>query len=197
MSRWKPDARGRLIKAAIELFAERGYDATTVTEIAERAGLTKRTFFRYFSDKREVLFYGSEELERIWLEALTATPTDASPLAAVMAGFDPIAELFEGRLPFARLRAEIIMANPELQERELIKLQRLAESIKAALVERGIAHDAAMLAAQTGLTVFHVAFARWVAQEDPTAFRRLIDESLDELSEVITAEPAATRRSSG
>src|SRR5690242_4484540 len=84
MSRWKPDARGRLTKAAIELFAEQGYDATTVAEIAARAGLTKRTFFRYFTDKREVLFSGSEELERIWLEALTATPTDTSPLAAVV-----------------------------------------------------------------------------------------------------------------
>src|SRR3954449_12783834 len=101
MSRWKPDARGRLIQAAIDLFAEQGYDATTVAEIAERAGLTKRTFFRYFTDKREVLFSGSEELERIWLQALSATPTDTSPLAAVIAGFDPITELFEERLPFA------------------------------------------------------------------------------------------------
>ncbi|MBV9336998.1 MAG: TetR family transcriptional regulator [Solirubrobacterales bacterium] len=193
MSRWKPDAQGRLIKAAIELFAEQGYDATTVAEIAERAGLTKRTFFRYFTDKREVLFFGSEELERIWLEALATTPTDASPLAAVMAGFDPIAEMFEERLAFARLRAGIIMANPELQERELIKLQRLAGSIKAALLERGVPLNAAILAAQTGLTVFHVAFARWVAQDDPAALRRLIDESLDDLRKVTAAEPAATR----
>ena len=193
MSRWKPDAQGRLIKAAIELFAEQGYDATTVAEIAERAGLTKRTFFRYFTDKREVLFFGSEELERIWLEALATTPTDASPLAAVMAGFDPIAEMFEERLPFARLRAGIIMANPELQERELIKLQRLASSIQAALLERGVPINAAILAAQTGLTVFHVAFARWVTQDDPAALRRLIDESLDELREVTAAEPAAAR----
>ena len=193
MPRWKPDAQGRLIKAAIELFAEQGYDATTVVEIAERAGLTKRTFFRYFTDKREVLFFGAEELERIWLDALTATPADASPLAAVMAGFDPIVEMFEERLPFAQLRAGIIKANPELQERELIKLQRLAESITAALVERGVPLNAAMLAAQTGLTVFHVAFARWVAQDDPAAFRRLIDDSVEELREVITAEPVLAR----
>jgi AcrR family transcriptional regulator len=189
MPRWKPDAQGRLITAAIELFAEQGYEATTVAEIAERAGLTKRTFFRYFTDKREVLFFGSEELERTWLEALTATPADATPLAAVIAGFDPIAVIFEERLPFARLRARIITANPELQERELIKLQRLAGSIAAALVERGVSLNAAMLAAQTGLTVFHVAFSRWVAQDDPAAFRRLIDDSLGELRDVITAEP--------
>jgi AcrR family transcriptional regulator len=192
MGRWKPDAQGRLVKAAIELFADQGYDATTVAEIAERAGLTKRTFFRYFTDKREVLFFGAEDLERIWLEALAATPTDAGPLAAVMAAFDPIGEMFAERLPFARLRAGIIIANPELQERELIKLQRLAASITAALIERGAPLNTAILAAQTGLTVFHVAFARWVAQDDPAALRRLIDESLDELREVITAEPAAT-----
>ncbi len=197
MPRWRPDAQGRLTKAAIELFAEQGYDATTVTDIAEHAGLTKRTFFRYFSDKREVLFFGSDELERIWLEALAAAPADARPLAAVTAGFDPIAAMFEERLPFARLRAQIIMDNPELQERELIKLQRLAGSITAALLERGVPLNAATLAAQTGLTVFHVAFARWVAQDDPAALRRLIDESLDELREVLTREPAAPKRVSG
>ncbi len=194
MSRWKPDARGRLIAATIELFAEQGYDATTVAEIAERAGLTKRTFFRYFSDKREVLFFGSEELERIWLEALAAASRDASPLAAVIAGFTPVAEMFEERLLFARTRAGIIAANPELQERELIKLQRLAGSIAAALVARGASPNAATLAAQTAVTVFHVAFARWVAQDDPDAFRRLMDEALDELREVISAEPAGVTR---
>jgi AcrR family transcriptional regulator len=192
MGRWKPDAQGRLSTAAIELFAEQGYDATTVAEIAERAGLTKRTFFRYFTDKREVLFFGAEELDRIWVAALAATPANGSPLAAVIAAFDPVAELFEERLPSARLRAGIITANPELQERQLIKLQRLAGSITAALTERGAPLNTAILAAQTGLSVFHVAFARWVAQDDPAALRRLIDESLDELREVITAEPAAT-----
>lgn len=181
------------MKAAIELFAEQGYDATTVAEIAEHAGLTKRTFFRYFTDKREVLFSGSEELERVWLEALAASPSDAGPLSAVIAGFDPVAQMFEERLHFARVRAGIVTANPELQERELIKLQRLAASIKAALVERGVPANAATLAAQTGLTVFHVAFERWVAQDDPGALRRLMDESLDELREVTSPDPKTTR----
>jgi AcrR family transcriptional regulator len=187
MSRWKPDAAGRLIKAAITLFAEQGYEQTTIAEIAERAGLTKRTFFRYFSDKREVLFDGSHELERAWLDAVTAAPPDATPLAAVTAGLDPVAEMFAERQDFARLRAGIIEANPELQERELIKLQNLAGSIKAALIERGVPANAAILAAQAGVTVFHVAFARWVQQGDPTAFRRLMDESLDELRSVTAA----------
>ncbi len=130
MSRWKPDAQGRLMSAAIELFDEQGYEATTVAEIAERAGLTKRTFFRYFSDKREVLFSGSQELQRLWLDGLAAAPAEASPLAVVTAGLDPVAEMFSERHPFARIRAQIIEANPELQERELIKLQSLAAAIK-------------------------------------------------------------------
>jgi AcrR family transcriptional regulator len=175
------------MSAAIELFNEQGYEATTVAEIAERAGLTKRTFFRYFSDKREVLFSGSQELQRLWLAGVAGAPADATALAVVAAGLDPVAEMFTERHAFARIRSGIIEANPELQERELIKLQTLAGAIKAALVERGVSANAAILAAQAGVTVFHVAFARWVAQDDPTAFRRLMDESLEELRSVTAA----------
>jgi AcrR family transcriptional regulator len=181
MTRWKPDAAGRLMTAALTLFEEQGYDATTVAQIAERAGLTKRTFFRYFADKREVLFGGGQELTDRWLGALRATPADAAPLDTVTAGFDPIAVMFEERWDFARVRAQIVEANPELKERELIKLQTLAGSIAQTLEDRGVSHNAAILAAQAGVTVFHVAFARWVTQDDPAAFRRLMDESLQEL----------------
>jgi AcrR family transcriptional regulator len=184
MSRWKPDAEGRLVVAAIALFAEQGYQATTVSEIAERAGLTQRTFFRYFSDKREVLFGGAAELSRLWLEAVAAAPSEATPLAAVTAGLDPVAHMFSERHDFARTRAAIVEANPELKERELIKLQNLAGAIEAALIERGVSASAAILAAQAGVTVFHVAFASWVSQDEPTAFRRLMDESLEELRSV-------------
>lgn len=188
VARWKPDAQGRLIKAAIELFDEQGYEATTVSQIAERAGLTKRTFFRYFSDKREVLFSGSEELQRLWLAGLDAAPADAGPLAAVVAGLDPVTEMFAERHPFARTRAAIIEANPELQERELIKLQSLAAAIKVALVDRHVPANEAILVAQMGVTVFHVAFARWVQGDDPAAFRRLIDASLRELRSVTAGD---------
>ena len=187
MSRWKPDAQGRLILAAIELFDEQGYEATTVAQIAERAGLTKRTFFRYFADKREVLFNGSEEMQHHWLTGLAAAPADAPPLSAVLRGLGPVAEMFIERHPFARTRAQIIEANPELQERELIKLQTLAGGLKAALIERGVAANAAILAAQAGVTVFHVAFAHWVAQDDPAALPRLIEEARRELQTVATA----------
>lgn len=193
MSRWKPDAVGRLMAAAIALFDEQGYDATTVAEIAERAGLTKRTFFRYFADKREVLFSGSEHLEHLWLEAVAAAPADADPLTAATAGFDPVAEMFTERHEYARIRARIIASNPELQERELIKLQTLAGAIKTALVDRGVSENAAILAAQAGVTVFHVAFARWVQQDAPAALRQLMDVSMEELRTVTAAQPQSAR----
>jgi len=184
VTRWKPDAAGRLVTAAMALFEEQGYDATTVAEIAERAGLTKRTFFRYFTDKREVLFGGAEELERRWVEAVQSAPADACPLTAVAAGFAPVAEMFEGIHAFTRVRARIVNANPELQERELIKLERLAGRIGAVLRARGVPDHAALLAAHSGVTVFHVAFGRWVAQDDPAALARLMEESLLELRSV-------------
>jgi AcrR family transcriptional regulator len=187
MSRWQPDPEGRLTKAAITLFEKQGYDETTVAEIAEAAGLTKRTFFRYFADKREVLFNGSHELQERWIGGIQAAPPDASPMAAVFAGLDEVAKLFTDRHPFARIRSRIIAANPELQERELIKLQSLADASKAALVDRSVPVNAAILASQAGVTVFHVAFARWVEQEDPAAFRQLMDEALEELRSVTAA----------
>jgi AcrR family transcriptional regulator len=187
MSRWQPDSQGRLIKAAITLFDQQGYDETTVAQIAETAGLTKRTFFRYFADKREVLFNGANELMERWIAGIEAAPAGASAMGSVNAGLDEVAELFADRHSFARMRSEIILANPELRERELIKLQSLADSITLALRKRGVPGNAAILAAQAGVTVFHVAFARWVRQNDAAAFRRIMDESLEDLRSVTAA----------
>lgn len=184
MPRWDPDAQGRLVKAALALFDEHGYDATTVAQIAEAAGLTKRTFFRYFADKREVLFDGSRALEALWASGIEAAPADAGPMAAVSAGLDQVARLFADRQPFARIRARVIAANPELRERELIKLQTLAGAVERALAERGVPPDTASLAAQAGITVFHAAFTRWLDQDDPAALGRLAHESLDQLRSV-------------
>lgn len=187
MSRWKPDAAGRLMEAAIVLFAEQGYDGTTVAEIADRAGLTKRTFFRYFTDKREVLFDGSAELERIWVEGVRDAAPDLAPMAAVDAGLDAVAEMFVDRHAFAGTRAGIVSSHPELQERELIKLQHLADAVTRTLLERGVGEHAASLAAWVGLGVFHTAFGRWVVQDDPAALRRLMDEALAEVRAVTAA----------
>src|ERR1700727_2972042 len=162
MVRWQPDARGRLVQAGFELYGERGFEHTTVAEIAERAGLTKGTFFRYFADKREVLFWGSGELEALFVTAVVAAPASASPLDAVAAALDAVAVMFEERREFAAQRQRIIVANPELQERELIKLAMLAAAVAQALRDRGIEDPAAILTAEAGVTVFRVAFERWV-----------------------------------
>lgn len=167
MTRWKPDARGRLEQAALELYAERGFDSTTVAEIAQRAGLTERTFFRYFSDKREVLFEGADLLRQVLVDAIAEAPGPSTPIEAVAIALDAAARLLEARRPFARRRQAIIAATPELQERELIKLASLAAGVAEALRRRGVEDPAASLAAEAGIAVFKVAFERWVEQGDP------------------------------
>ncbi len=187
MARWQPDARGRLQKSALDLFGERGFNETTVAEIAEHSGLTKRTFFRHFADKREVLFGGTAELEELFVSSVGGAPGSASPMQAMASGLDAAADMFEGRREFAALRQKIIVANPDLQERELTKLQRLAAAVAEALRGRGIGDPSAVLTAEAGITVFRVAFERWVADGESRGFRKLIDESMDELRDVTAA----------
>jgi AcrR family transcriptional regulator len=169
------------------LYGERGYDNTTVAEIAERAGLTKRTFFRHFADKREVLFAGAEGLEEQFVTEIRAAPESSTPLEAVAAALDAVAEWFEPVRAFAAQRQQIIAANPELQERELIKLQHLAGVVARALRERGVGDRAAILTAEASVTVFRVAFDRWVDQANDQPLGWLIRESLAELRALTAA----------
>jgi AcrR family transcriptional regulator len=187
MARWQPDARGRLQQAALTLYGERGFDNTTVAEIAERAGLTKRTFFRHFADKREVLFWGAEALEELFVTAVGAAPESAAPLDAVAAALDAAAAMFEQRRELAARRQQIIAANPELQERELIKLASLAGAVAEALRRRGVDDPAAILTAEAAITVFRVAFERWVDDTNRQPLQRLIRESLHELRAITAA----------
>lgn len=189
MSRWQPDAPGRLQEAALALFDERGYDDTTVAEIAARAGLTKRTFFRYFADKREVLFSRTEQLEQLIVDAVAAAPAETAPLDAVAAGLDAAAAMFEPVRDFATRRQRVIVASPELRERELIKLASLAEAIAVALRGRGVADPAAALAAEAGIAVFRLAFERWTAEPDGDGqpLQQLIRDSLAQLRVVAAA----------
>jgi AcrR family transcriptional regulator len=168
-------------------YGERGFDHTTVAEIAEHAGLTKRTFFRYYADKREVLFWGSEALEELFVTEVGAAPESATPLDAVTAALDAAAAMFEERRQSAARRQQIIAANPELQERELIKLASLAAARAEALRRRGVNDPAAILTAEAGITVFRVAFERWVDPANRQRLQRLIRESLDELRAVTAA----------
>ncbi|MFI2205417.1 TetR/AcrR family transcriptional regulator [Streptomyces sp. NPDC020192] len=190
MGRWEPDARGRLAKAALELYGERGYEQTTVAEIAKRAGLTERTFFRHYADKREVLFAGSGELEDLFVRAVTGAPESAPPLDALSLGLYAAAELFTDRRDFARARHAVITANAELQERELIKLASLTSSLAATLRRRGAPETTASLAAEAGVAVFKVAFERWIAPGEERLMAELTRESLDELKAVASGGQA-------
>ncbi|MYQ77696.1 MULTISPECIES: TetR/AcrR family transcriptional regulator [unclassified Streptomyces] len=154
----------------MELYAERGYEQTTVTEIAKRAGLTERTFFRHYADKREVLFAGSALLQERMVSALDGAPPSAPPIDAVAAALQAAAAVLDERHPQAMQRQRIITANAELQERELVKLASLASAMGEALRARGISEPAASLAAEAGIAVFKVAFERWI---DTTGVRGL------------------------
>ncbi len=184
MSRWEPDARSRLEQAALALYAERGFENTTVAEIAERAGLTERTFFRHFADKREVLFGGAGALVERLVAPIAAAPDSAAPIEAAMAGLEAAAALLEERADLARQRHAVIAASPELQERELIKLAFVGNAIGDALRRRGVADPTASLAAEVAVAVFRTAFERWIEGSDGQRLSRLIRESLDQLKAV-------------
>ena len=186
MARWEPDARGRLERAALELFVERGFEQATVTEIARRAGLTQRTFFRHFADKREVLFAGAGALQELLVSTVAAAPASAAPIDAVAAAIEAAGALLEERRESARPRRPDIAANPELRERELIKLASIASAIAEALRRRGVADPAAGLAAEAGIAVFKISFERWVSEPGPQDLARLMRESFGELR-VVTA----------
>ncbi|MHA6630598.1 TetR family transcriptional regulator [Pseudonocardia sichuanensis] len=177
MSRWEPDARGRMIRAAMELFAERGFEQTTAGDIAESAGVTERTFFRHFTDKREVLFDGSEAMQQTVRDAILAAAPDLPPLDAALAGVAAAAGLLEDRHDHAVRRARIIAANPALQERELLKLAAMADVTTGGLRARGVPEPSASLAAQSAVTVFQVAFTRWVTDDGAPGFADCIAEA--------------------
>ncbi|MEU9789158.1 helix-turn-helix domain-containing protein [Streptomyces sparsogenes] len=184
MSRWEPNARGRLEQAALELYSERGYEQTTVAEIAKRAGLTERTFFRHFADKREVLFAGAASLEELLVATVAELPESASPIDAVTAALDAAAAAFGERRAHARKRQTVITANAVLKERELIKLASLSAALADTLRGRGVGEPAASLTAEVGVAVFKVAFERWIEETNRRDFSHLIRESLDELKAV-------------
>jgi AcrR family transcriptional regulator len=186
MTRWEPNAPERLQQAAFELYTERGYDQTTVAEIAARAGLTERTFFRHFADKREVLFDGGDRFRATLIEPVEAAPPEATTLEAVMAGIEAAGSVFPA-LELVRRRQALILANPELQERELIKLASLATGLAGVLRRRGVADTAAELAAEAGVAVLRIAMTRWIEDPAERPWAVHVREAMDELRS-LTAE---------
>jgi AcrR family transcriptional regulator len=171
----------------MELYSERGFESTTVAEIAERAGLTERTFFRHFADKREVLFWGARALQELLVRTVEEAPGSDSPIEAIVSALVGAAGgLFEERRDFARRRQVIIAANDELQERELVKLAKLASALAGALRQRGVSGPTASLAAEAGIAIFKVAFERWTSDPGERTLAEIIRESADELTAVTT-----------
>jgi AcrR family transcriptional regulator len=183
MGRWQPNARGRLRQAAFELYGERGFDQTTVAQIAERAGLTERTFFRHFADKREVVFSG--EVHRVLVSTLADAPPSARPIEAVTAALEAAGAVLDERHDLTRRRQAVIAANPSLQEREQIKLATLAADMAEALRGRGVDPSPARLAADAGVAVFQTAFERWIDEDERRDFGVLVSEALSELRAVV------------
>ncbi|BET51966.1 TetR/AcrR family transcriptional regulator [Streptomyces tendae] len=162
MARWQPGAAERLVVAAVDLFSEQGYDATTVTQIAQRAGVTKSTFFRHFSDKRELLVAGQETLSRLLADGITDAPASAGPLQAVAAGLERASSAMgpTNRELGPRIKAAVA-ASTELQERDALKSVGLAAAMTAALIARGVPESTAHLAAELGLLAFKRGYAQW------------------------------------
>ena len=171
VSRWAPDARERLETAALDLFAENGYEETTVAQIADRAGLNRATFFRHFADKREVLFGGEDVLAGLFADAIRAASPDATLTECLQAAFAAAeAAMTPQQRAKAAQRVLVVAANSELQERGLLKHARIARSINAALRERGADELTARLGAEVGMLAFTIAVERWMEADNDEPF---------------------------
>ncbi|WP_062464016.1 TetR/AcrR family transcriptional regulator [Demequina soli] len=187
MARWKPDARQRLVVEALKLFAEQGFDETTVAQIAERAGLTRSTFHRHFADKRDILTAGQETLSRLLAEGIAEAPAGATPLDAVAAGLDRASSsMTEFNRELSPLIDAAIAANDEFRARNAMKAVGMAAAMDDALVARGVPGPVARLAAEMGVVAFSTGFRGWVDPaegEEPGELRDRTAAAFAELRE--------------
>jgi AcrR family transcriptional regulator len=187
MPRWDPRAKDRLRDAALELYLEHGYEHVTVAQITARAGLTRRTFSRYFTDKRDVLFAGSEQLPAALADAVLHADDALPPFGALLTGLVEIGELLAGRVPHAAQRRAVIKASPELQERERTKFAAVTDALADALRQRGAAESGARLLARVGAAIFQTAFERWADQPEHADFPACVREAATELASSLGA----------
>jgi AcrR family transcriptional regulator len=185
VSRWQPNARGRLERAALELFTEQGFAETTVPQITARAGLTTRTFFRYFADKREVLFAVEAELPALVEGLMAEAPASLSPIMVIAEGLEAVAATrFEGQREYLRTHRAVVQADESLRERELRKLSVLSEAICRGFLNRGVDELTATLAAQIAVTVFSVSLTRWLDHDDGPPLSEIIHDTLGALRSI-------------
>jgi AcrR family transcriptional regulator len=188
MVRWEPGTKERLQLAAISLFLERGYEQTTVQDIAAATGLTERTFFRHFADKREVLFHGQQEYQATFLEGVAAAPHGSTPFGLAVAAIAAADVFFPAdHRPWSQQRQAVIDANPALLERELLKRSALGDALTLAIAERGVPEADARIAAETGVTAFHLAFRLWIERGEE---RSLLEIEQDVLARMTALLPA-------
>jgi AcrR family transcriptional regulator len=190
MARWEPGSRNRLEQAAFELYGERGFENTTVAEIAERAGLTERTFFRHYADKREVLFAGSAALQELLVTTVAEAGNDVAPIDAVAAAIEAAGARLDERRERAWERQALIAANPELYERELVKLASLGGALAGALRGRGVEEPAASVTAEAGIAVFRVAVERWADEAGERSLPQIVRDSFDQLKAAVATGPS-------
>jgi AcrR family transcriptional regulator len=182
MPRWDPRAEDRLREAALELFLEHGYENVTVAQITERAGLTRRSFSRYFPDKRDVLFAGSEQLPTVLARSVRHAERTLSPFDALLTALMDIAGVLAEQAPLAAQRRAVVQASPELQERGRTKFAAVTDAVADALRDRGTTESQATLLAQVGVAIFRTAFERWTDQPDDIGLPARIREAAAELA---------------
>jgi AcrR family transcriptional regulator len=180
-----------LERAALDLFAQQGFAATTVPEITARAGLTTRTFFRHFADKREVLFSGEEQVPGLVTQMMTDAPAAIDPVTLIVEGLKAIAETrFEGRLDELREKRQIIQTDDSLRERNLRKLSALRDAIRTGFIHRGEAPLTATLLAEISVTLLNVSLNEWLEQTTDRPLFGFILETLESLQKTLAAFPA-------
>lgn len=199
MTRWQPGAEGRLKDAALELFTEKGFAETTVPEIAARAGLTTRTFFRHFADKREVLFDG-DEIPRFARDLMARAPLSVDPWTLIIDGLRTTAEArFEGRRDYVRQWRTIVLSDDGLFERDLLKRAAICAAVREGFLQRGLESTTAAMIAETATAVLFVSIERWLELDDDQTLFELIMDTLQSMHSSIGSlgELLVQRRSSG
>lgn len=178
-------ARLRLQQAALDLYQQHGFDQVTTAEIAARAGVTERTFYRHFADKREVLFDGETALRELLVAGVTEAPEALEPLPALLWAFRTAVPLLEGNRRLSEPLRRVIIATPALRERSHAKIAVLTEALATALRDRGTPEPAASLAAQIGMATYNHIAAQWFQHPDESLDQLLRDtfESLHKLTE--------------
>jgi AcrR family transcriptional regulator len=187
MGRWKPDSRRRLQEAALELYSEQGFAQATAAAVADRAGLTERTFFRHFADKKEVLFGDETALRDTLVDAVTSAPPDSTPFEAALAGLEALADELQSHQDRLVRRARVIAQSAELQERELLKLASWSAALEVSLRQRGLGPSAAAFAAEASIATFRVAVQRWINDVPEKALLDVVHEGFVDLNQFIQA----------